>query len=84
MPNNLVISFGAVIENATSGNGNDIVLGNSADNTLLGGAGDDLIFLSGGDDVVNGGEETDILLIGSCAVSKLAKLVKPRVRFVLS
>ena len=69
MPNNLGISFGAVIENATSGNGNDILVGNSADNTLLGGAGDDLIFLSGGDDVVNGGAGSDILLNGSRAVS---------------
>ena len=48
MDNNLGISFGAVIENATGGSGNDIIIGNSADNTLLGGAGDDLIFLSGG------------------------------------
>ena len=69
MDNNLGISFGAVIENATGGSGNDIIIGNSADNTLLGGAGDDLIFLSGGSDVVNGGSGNDILLIGSRAVS---------------
>jgi Ca2+-binding RTX toxin-like protein len=35
------IANGAVIENATGGNGDDFITGNSADNTLIGGAGFD-------------------------------------------
>ena len=43
---NLAIAFGAVIENAIGGSGNDTLTGNSSNNVLTGGAGNDL--LSGG------------------------------------
>ena len=41
--NNLAIAYGAVIENAIGGSGNDTLIGNSANNRMTGGRGDDLI-----------------------------------------
>ena len=40
---NLAIAYGATIENAIGGSGNDYLIGNAAANRLQGGAGDDLI-----------------------------------------
>lgn len=40
---NLGIAIGAVIENGTTGSGNDTLIGNASDNVLTGGAGDDTI-----------------------------------------
>ena len=45
--NNLGVAFGSVIENAIGGSGNDILIGNSADNNLDGGAGTDSVLFSG-------------------------------------
>jgi len=42
MAYNLGIAFGVVIEQASGGNGNDVLIGNKADNTLMGNGGDDL------------------------------------------
>ncbi|MDA5193991.1 putative Ig domain-containing protein [Govanella unica] len=44
-----IIAVGTVIENVYLGDGNDIVIGNSADNIILGGRGDD--YLDGGDGI---------------------------------
>jgi hypothetical protein len=41
--NNLAIAFGAVIENATGGSGNDTLIGNSSANLLQGNAGNDVL-----------------------------------------
>ena len=43
----LTIANGVVIENASSGSGNDTLIGNSADNILSGGAGDDTVVYFG-------------------------------------
>lgn len=56
---NIGIARGTVIENAIGGSGNDIFIGNDANNTLNGGAGADRFFASGGRDVFNGGTGTD-------------------------
>ncbi len=57
---NLAISKGVVIENVTTGSGNDSVQDNSVDNVINTGAGDDTIILNqGGFDTVNGGTGTD-------------------------
>lgn len=45
--NNLGIAYGATIENASGGSGNDTLLGNSANNSLDGGAGLDRAYYSG-------------------------------------
>lgn len=56
----LAISKGVVIENVTTGSGNDSVQDNSVDNVINTGAGDDTIILNqGGFDTVNGGTGTD-------------------------
>ena len=45
--NNLGIAFGAIIENATGGTGNDTLIGNSANNILNGGGGTNTAVESG-------------------------------------
>ncbi|NYT58614.1 M10 family metallopeptidase C-terminal domain-containing protein [Alcaligenaceae bacterium] len=47
MTNNLAIAHGVIIENLTTGAGNDALYGNQADNTLDGGAGQDWAYFSG-------------------------------------
>lgn len=46
----IAIAYDAVIENARSGNGDDSLFGNAADNILSGGAGDDDLFGRAGND----------------------------------
>ena len=47
---NIAIAFGAVIENATGGSGNDTLIGNAANNVFTG---------NGGNDAISGGTGTD-------------------------
>jgi serralysin len=49
----------SLIDNATGGSGNDIIIGNSAANVLKGGAGNDTITGGGGNDTIDGGPGTD-------------------------
>ena len=56
----LQILDGTVIENVIGGNGNDIIVANSADNDLQGGLGDDQIVAWGGTDTIDGGGGSDI------------------------
>jgi len=64
------IANGVTIENATSGSGNDTLIGNAADNRLDGGAGNDQFNLSaGGVDTVIGGAGNDVLYFGSSFTS---------------
>ena len=46
----IAIAYGAVIENAIGGSGNDFIYGNDADNVLTGGMGDDILIGGGGND----------------------------------
>jgi Ca2+-binding RTX toxin-like protein len=61
------IANGVVIENATGGSGDDLLIGNNGNNVLSGGAGQDVLRLNGGgDDTANGGAGNDnIFFIGS-------------------
>ena len=59
--NNLGIAFGAVIENATGGAGNDKITGNAANNFLLGGAGNDSLYGGLGADTIFGGDGFDFI-----------------------
>lgn len=70
------IANGAVIENATSGGGHDLLQGNGAANrlmagagndTLNGGAGDDLLLGGSGRDILNGGAGTDTVSYADAA-----------------
>jgi len=63
--NNLGIAFGAIIENAIGGSGNDKIIGNQADNKLNGGDGNDIIIGGGGKDIVDGGSGVDTIIFSS-------------------
>jgi hypothetical protein len=59
------IANSVVIENATSGGGNDKLTGNSANNILAGNGGNDQLFLQGGgNDTALGGDGDDYIYFG--------------------
>jgi len=67
---NMMIAFDTIIENATSGGGNDILLGNTGKNMLHGGGGADVLvgglardhlFGDAGNDELRGGRGNDVL-----------------------
>jgi Ca2+-binding RTX toxin-like protein len=62
---NVFIAFGATIENANGGSGNDRITGNDVDNVLNGNAGNDTIDGGLGDDTMNGGAGNDSFTIDS-------------------
>ena len=61
---NISIAYGTIIENATGGGGNDLIIGNGVDNILLGNAGDDIIEGRIGNDTINGGLGADAMTGG--------------------
>jgi serralysin len=64
LTNNVGIAYGAVIENAIGGYGNDSLIGNSVANILSGNDGNDVIGGGAGDDTLNGGNGNDVLMGG--------------------
>ncbi|WP_187830406.1 M10 family metallopeptidase [Siccirubricoccus phaeus] len=62
---NLAIAFGAVIENARGGVGNDGIVGNDVANWLEGNAGNDTLEGGAGPDTLNGGGGADSLVGGA-------------------
>jgi Ca2+-binding RTX toxin-like protein len=61
LSNNIAIAFGAEIENAVGGSGDDEITGNALDNVLEGGDGNDSIFGHYGNDTLLGGAGDDVL-----------------------
>ena len=59
MTNNMVIAYGAEIENAIGGTGADTIYGNDLDNVIQGGFGDDTIYGTIGNDTIDGQGGTD-------------------------
>jgi serralysin len=57
---NVQIAFGAIVENATGGAGNDSITGNAVTNNLRGGDGNDTLAGAGGTDRLEGGAGGDI------------------------
>jgi len=57
---------GVIIENVTTGSGNDTIMGNAADNTFTGG---------GGDDTEDGGDGTDTAVLSGSRRDHLATLL---------
>ncbi len=57
--NSLSISNNTVIENAYAGDGNDLLIGNSADNKIDGGRGNDTLFGGAGNDLLIGDRGAD-------------------------
>ncbi|MBI1173367.1 matrixin family metalloprotease [bacterium] len=65
---NMTIAVGTVIENATTGGGNDTLYGNTASNILTGNGGNDFIYdYYGGNDTMYGGTGDDSLYAGTGA-----------------
>lgn len=58
---NLFLAAGTVIENATTGAGDDRIVGNTAANHLSGGGGEDVLFGGAGNDTLTGGDGNDVL-----------------------
>ncbi|HEY8613455.1 MAG TPA: DUF4214 domain-containing protein [Roseomonas sp.] len=65
MTSNIAIAFGAVIEDAIGGRGNDRITGNAADNFLTGMDGNDILVGLGGDDWLAGNAGNDTLYGGA-------------------
>lgn len=64
---NLSIGRDTVIENASTGNGADFIVGNGANNRLSSGGGNDTILGNGGNDTLIGGDGSDDLTGGTGA-----------------
>jgi hypothetical protein len=64
MTGNISIAYGAVIENAIGGSGNDVLIGNTAGNALTGNAGDDTLSGDRGNDTLNDATGTNTLAGG--------------------
>ena len=72
---NVQIAYGAWIENAIGGAGNDVISGNSANNMLQGGGGDDRLNGLAGTDLAEGGVGADIFVF-SAALHSMDYLVR--------
>ncbi|HID7510749.1 TPA: serralysin family metalloprotease [Enterobacter hormaechei] len=59
---NVSIAAGVTTENAIGGSGNDVIVGNNADNIIKGGAGNDFIYGGGGQEQLWGGSGNDIFV----------------------
>lgn len=59
MTNNIGIAKSCLIENGTTGGGNDSLTGNDADNVLMGGGGNDNFYPTAGEDTLDGGSGFD-------------------------
>ena len=59
------IANGVVIENATGGSGNDVLIGNDAANILTGNDGNDLLMGRDGDDLLMGGDGDDTFVLNA-------------------
>lgn len=66
---NVSIAVGVTIENAIGGAGNDVIVGNSADNTIKGGGGNDIIYGSDGQDTLWGGSGNDTFVFSELSDS---------------
>jgi Ca2+-binding RTX toxin-like protein len=58
------IAAGTVIENAFGGDGNDVIIGNDADNRLVGGHGHNVLQGGAGNDTLDGGPDGSTLMGG--------------------
>lgn len=65
MTRNVAIAYGATIEQAVGGGGDDRLIGNAAGNLLIGNAGTDRLYGKAGDDSLQGGAGSDLLYGGA-------------------
>lgn len=69
---NVSIAYGAMIENAIGGSGNDLMVGNEVANELKGGEGDDWLYGAEGADTLWGGKGKDLFAYGRASDSTQA------------
>lgn len=69
---NISIAYGATIENAIGGSGNDLLVGNEVANQLNGAEGNDRLYGAGGADTLSGGAGNDVFVYGSISDSTQA------------
>ena len=69
---NVSIAYGAVVENAIGGSGNDLLVGNDVANKLEGGEGNDRLYGAGGADELWGGKGKDAFIYGNLSDSTQA------------
>ena len=62
---NVSIALGVLIENATGGSGDDVIVGNAVSNVLIGNGGFDQLFGGGADDILSGNSGSDQMTGGS-------------------
>jgi Ca2+-binding RTX toxin-like protein len=83
MTRNVAIAFGATIERAVGGGGNDTLTGNAASNvfwgnagndTISGGDGIDVVFGGGGGDAIDGGNGEDFIRFSNAASRVIVNL----------
>ena len=63
MEKHLGIAFSANIENVKGGSGDDTIIGNDLNNTLIGGLGNDTFLPDKGNDLINGGIGNDKVIL---------------------
>ncbi|MEO6224912.1 MAG: M10 family metallopeptidase C-terminal domain-containing protein, partial [Sphingomicrobium sp.] len=68
---NIAIAYGAKIENAVGGSGNDTIKGNALDNQLFGNAGDDILIGGAGKDELTGGAGKDTFVFSDLSEDKI-------------
>lgn len=71
---NISIAYGALIENAIGGLGNDDIRGNGANNRLEGGGGGDRLYGAEGGDLLLGGSGGDTFVYGGLGDSTLSSI----------
>jgi len=65
LTDNVGIAYGAIIENAVGGSGNDLMIGNNVDNVLRANGGDDGLNGGAGNDTLDGGTGADNMIGGT-------------------
>src|SRR5436190_1712066 len=65
LTDNVGIAYGAIIENAVGGSGNDLLIGNNVDNILRANGGDDGLNGGAGNDTLDGGTGADNMIGGT-------------------
>ncbi|MCE1183351.1 MAG: M10 family metallopeptidase C-terminal domain-containing protein, partial [Rhodocyclales bacterium] len=71
---NLSISYNVIIENATGGAGNDVLIGNDVANVLTGNAGNDVLEGGLGNDTLDGGAGLDVASYQHATAAVVASL----------
>ncbi len=82
--NNIGIAHGTIIENITTGAGDDKVTDNEVDNVIRTSAGDDAVYIgNGGYDTVDGGAGMDTLYLDVASAQQITVMSEDRVNYTI-